>query len=163
MALTTFQSLAVVPLVQKGYSVKDAKREQNEGIVVLLAEDEGFLRRSVARILKRHGVCTVIEVKNGLEGLKVLRSGDLEIDVVLSDVCMPELSGCDFHRIATKEGLLGPNGPEWIQMSGGMSEVDRSYLHQACILLLEKPMGFDELLQAVFEAVARRRKRISEK
>jgi CheY-like chemotaxis protein len=59
---------------------------------VLVVEDEDAVRTSLRRILVRHGY-RVLEARNGVEALRVV-AGHLEtIDLVLTDVVMPEMNG----------------------------------------------------------------------
>jgi two-component system cell cycle sensor histidine kinase/response regulator CckA len=59
---------------------------------VLLAEDEPVVRRLVREILERSGY-TVLEAASGLEAFEVAdRQGD-RIDLVLTDIVMPDMSG----------------------------------------------------------------------
>ena len=62
------------------------------GDVVLLADDEAGIRTLVRTILEANGYI-VIEARNGLEGLAVCRTYAGRIDLLLSDVVMPELGG----------------------------------------------------------------------
>ncbi len=126
---------------------------------VLLVEDESLVRRAVARLLQSRGM-TVVTAEDGQEGYDRLQSGEVEFDVVLCDVNMPRLSGCQFHEAATRAGLLGPDGPEWLQMTGGlMSTADALYLRKATYPVLDKPMEPEELLKAVTAAAQRRNAR----
>jgi two-component system cell cycle sensor histidine kinase/response regulator CckA len=59
---------------------------------ILLVEDEEGLRALNARGLASRGY-TVLEAGNGLEAIDVLESQDGKIDIVVSDVVMPEMDG----------------------------------------------------------------------
>ena len=59
---------------------------------VLLVEDEVELRALNARGLKSRGY-TVIEAGNGVEALEELEKQGRQVDVVVSDVVMPEMDG----------------------------------------------------------------------
>jgi two-component system cell cycle sensor histidine kinase/response regulator CckA len=59
---------------------------------LLLVEDEAAVRASVRRLLEWHGY-TVVEAPNGAEALKVYDAYEGTIDLVLTDVIMPELGG----------------------------------------------------------------------
>ena len=70
--------------------------EQRVGAIgtetILLVEDETAVRTSVRRLLEWHGY-TVLEARNGVDGLRVYQSHSADIDLVLTDVVMPELGG----------------------------------------------------------------------
>jgi two-component system cell cycle sensor histidine kinase/response regulator CckA len=59
---------------------------------LLLVEDETAVRSSARRLLERHGY-TVIEARHGAEGLRIVEQGDQKIDLVLTDLVMPEMGG----------------------------------------------------------------------
>ncbi len=59
---------------------------------VLLVEDEAPVRSSVRRLLEWHGY-TVIEARNGAEALRLFETHEEAIDLVLTDVMMPEMGG----------------------------------------------------------------------
>jgi two-component system cell cycle sensor histidine kinase/response regulator CckA len=55
-------------------------------------EDEAAVRSSARRLLERHGY-TVIEARHGADGLRIVEQGDQKIDLVLTDLVMPEMGG----------------------------------------------------------------------
>ena len=57
---------------------------------VLIAEDEGLLRRLIERVLTKHG-CSVVLAQDGQEALRLLK--DHQIEVALIDVNMPGVCG----------------------------------------------------------------------
>ena len=59
---------------------------------VLIAEDEPVVRMLLQRLLKIWGYRT-LSASNGKQALEVAQEHDGEIDVLLSDVTMPEMSG----------------------------------------------------------------------
>jgi two-component system cell cycle sensor histidine kinase/response regulator CckA len=59
---------------------------------ILLVEDEEGLRSLNARGLRSRGY-TVVEASNGIEALEALEERDGAIDLVVSDVVMPEMDG----------------------------------------------------------------------
>ena len=67
-----------------------AKRDSSGRI--LLAEDEWRVRKVVCNVLKRSGY-TVLEAASGKEALEICREHKGQIDLLLTDVVMPEMSG----------------------------------------------------------------------
>ena len=59
---------------------------------ILLVEDEEGLRQLNARGLTSRGY-TVLEAGNGVEAIEVLEKSDGKVDLVVSDVVMPEMDG----------------------------------------------------------------------
>jgi CheY-like chemotaxis protein len=66
--------------------------------VVLLVEDDAAVRTVVGRIL-RSGGYVVIEASNGAEALRICENADLGIDLIITDVVMPEMGGREFGRL----------------------------------------------------------------
>jgi two-component system cell cycle sensor histidine kinase/response regulator CckA len=64
---------------------------------VLLVEDEEGLRGLNARGLTSRGY-TVLEAGNGVEAIEVLESHEGKIDLVVSDVVMPEMDGPTLYK-----------------------------------------------------------------
>ena len=61
---------------------------------VLLAEDSDVVRDVIARMLENVGL-TVLQASGGEEALALSRRGDVPIDLLLTDIVMPEMSGLE--------------------------------------------------------------------
>jgi len=95
-------------------------REKRQAVRVLYAEDSSFIRNSVARELKKHGYTTLHEVDNGkaaythiLNLKEKAKKSDKSIedllDIVLTDIEMPQMDGLTLCRRIKKElGLKLP-------------------------------------------------------
>ena len=69
---------------------------------LLLVEDEAPVRDSVRRLLEGHGY-KVIEAQNGVDALNIYESNRAAIDLVLTDVVMPEMGGNElFERLRAR-------------------------------------------------------------
>ena len=75
------------------------ERTGTEG--VLLAEDEETIRRLVGEVLTRSGY-KVFAGSNGDEALRLLQEHADEIDLLVTDVVMPGMSGPDLARAASR-------------------------------------------------------------
>ena len=69
--------------------------------VVLLVEDEDAIRRLARIILVKSGY-VVLEARNGREGLALCEAHQGPIDLLLTDVVMPELGGRELAQAALK-------------------------------------------------------------
>ncbi len=65
--------------------------------VVLVVEDEAVVRALARRVLERQGY-TVIEACDGRDGMRVAESFHGVIDLLVTDMVMPELGGADLYR-----------------------------------------------------------------
>jgi CheY-like chemotaxis protein len=67
------------------------------GATILLVEDEAPVRRLGRRVLESSGY-VVLEAASGEEGLRIAIDHDGALDLVLTDVVMPGLSGAEMVR-----------------------------------------------------------------
>jgi EAL domain-containing protein (putative c-di-GMP-specific phosphodiesterase class I)/ActR/RegA family two-component response regulator len=65
-------------------------------LVALVVEDDGFQRRTVARMLRELGATEVREARDGKEGLVSMQGAP--VDLVVCDLDMPEMDGMEFMR-----------------------------------------------------------------
>ena len=65
---------------------------------ILIADDSGTMRQVIKKVVKMSGVAVgdFFEAENGQKALQVLESE--WIDVILSDINMPEMDGMEFLR-----------------------------------------------------------------
>ena len=73
---------------------------------VLIVDDSPLARRFVRRVLELSGldVEQYLEAGNGLDAIKVLENGT--VDLVLTDINMPEMNGEDFIGWLNSHGRL---------------------------------------------------------
>lgn len=111
------------------------------GVVVLLAEDESVVRRLATRILTRKGY-TVLQGGNGVEALQTLEEFGGRIDLLITDMVMPEMGG---RELAEQVAKRQP-GVKVLYMSGYTAdEVFRQALPSARNRFLQKPFAPDDL------------------
>lgn len=117
---------------------------------ILVIDDDTAIRRSLRRILETHGH-EVREADNGSSALEKEASGD--IDLVITDVYMPEMDGIEF-LIRFRD--LFPDTPI-IAMSGGGYATKEFVLQDAGLIgateTLPKPLTVDGVLDAVGRAL----------
>jgi CheY-like chemotaxis protein len=111
------------------------------GDVVLLVDDEAGIRRLVRTILEANGY-VVIDACNGLEGLALCQTHAGRIDLLLSDIRMPELGGRELVQGALK---LRP-GLRILFMSGYNEVVDENAIAKGNGFL-QKPFTPSALVQ----------------
>jgi CheY-like chemotaxis protein len=68
---------------------------------ILVIEDENVVRHLACRGLRDHGY-DVVEARNGTQALRYIREHPQAVDLVISDVVMPEMGGRELgRRLAT--------------------------------------------------------------
>jgi PAS domain S-box-containing protein len=117
---------------------------------VLIAEDEPLLRGIVARSLREAGY-TILEAADGEEALALARKWDGPIDLVVTDVVMPRMSG---HTLGQQLRRDRP-GTRMLFISGfpDLEVVERG-LVAAGEPFLQKPFPPEALLRIVAEVMA---------
>jgi two-component system CheB/CheR fusion protein len=116
--------------------------------VVLLVEDEDLVRKLASRILEDRGY-VVLEARDGHEGLDVCESHPGKIDLLLSDVVMPELGGRD---LAERILAMRPD-IKVLFMSGHTQDVILKEGVKAGTPFLQKPFAPTELAHKVREVL----------
>jgi DNA-binding NtrC family response regulator len=118
---------------------------------ILLVDDDAGVRATLRTLLQRSGYET-LEASDGREGSRMLDG----VDLVITDLLMPEVDGVDLIGLIRKEGRTVPV----IAMSGGGRVDPRSYLEVARALgafaALSKPFDLDEMLATVHRALTSR-------
>ncbi len=114
--------------------------------VILVVDDEGPCRELFSRYLKSVGLRTLV-AKDGMHAVSIARRPGIHIDVVVSDLQMPGLSGLAFADLMAQ---LRPGLP-MVLISGGTDGTDpevRRRLDKSCIFLA-KPFRLEALARAV--------------
>jgi len=117
---------------------------------ILLVEDEEGLRALNARGLASRGY-TVLEAGNGLEAIDLLEKFDGQVDLVVSDVVMPEMDGPTLAR------ELRRRNPDLkiIFVSGYAEDAFQKHLpDHGQYAFLPKPFTLKQLVAAVKETLA---------
>ncbi|MBO3760659.1 response regulator [Ciceribacter sp. L1K22] len=115
--------------------------------IVLLVEDEEAVRRGGKRMLETRGY-TVHEAGSGVEALDIMEELDGKVDIVVSDVVMPEMDGPSLLRELRK------NYPDlkFIFVSGYAEDAfARNLPADAKFGFLPKPFSLKQLAVAVRE------------
>jgi two-component system, cell cycle sensor histidine kinase and response regulator CckA len=120
------------------------------GKTVLVVDDHESTRQTIARMLEAGGF-TVRTAKNAAEALERLSRESDEIDIVLSDVTMPGMSGIDLSYQIRE---TYPRLPVAI-VSGDVSELEKSIIGRADVPFIKKPFHAESLYSAVRDAMRR--------
>ncbi|MGI8618380.1 MAG: response regulator [Gemmatimonadaceae bacterium] len=120
------------------------------GQTILIADDEEPVRRVASRLLARNGY-EVREAANGAEALRMLSAANGEIDLLVSDIIMPEMGGLELaRRVATDFPSL-----PILLISGYSDSQELGQSIPPALDLLQKPFSGTELTAAVARCLAR--------
>jgi PAS domain S-box-containing protein len=116
---------------------------------ILLAEDEEGVRALVRQVLGRKGY-TVLEAKNGAEALRFTEQSATPVDLLLTDVVMPDMGGR-----ALAEALTSRYPEAKVLYISGYTDDDvlRNGVLQSECQFLHKPFSADDLLSKVLEVL----------
>ncbi|MFO1109879.1 MAG: PAS domain-containing protein [Bradyrhizobium sp.] len=139
------------PQAASGAAAEAAKPKQDltgQG-TILLVEDEDGLRSLNARGLRSRGY-SVIEAANGVEAIEALAEKDGAVDLVVSDVVMPEMDG----PTMLKEMRSKNPGIRIIFVSGYAEDAfEKSLPENQQFAFLPKPFTLAQLVAAVKETM----------
>ncbi len=117
---------------------------------VLLVEDEVEVRQFAVRALKRQGY-QVLEATDGVEALEIMAANEGEIDIVVSDVVMPEMDGPALFKELRKRNP----SIKVIFVSGYPNEAFRESMGSDNFAFLPKPFSLPQLAAKVKEELAK--------
>ena len=153
---TTFRIFLPRFIPEEGEKKSEEKQEQPQmadltgSASILLVEDEEAVRAFGARALVSRGY-TVHEAASGTEALEVMEETDGDIDLVVSDVVMPEMDG------PTLLGELRKIRPDLkiIFVSGYAEDAfEKNLPENEKFSFLPKPFTLKQLATAVKEALS---------
>jgi PAS domain S-box-containing protein len=136
---------AQVPLARSG----DDRRGHGE--TILLVEDEASLRGLTSRILARNGY-QVCAAGGGAEAIRLASDPARTIDLLLTDVIMPEMMG---NEVAERIGAIRPGLPALFMSGYAQPILDSQGVPEARYDILEKPWTEAVLLSRVRNALSR--------
>jgi two-component system, cell cycle sensor histidine kinase and response regulator CckA len=117
-------------------------------VAVLVVDDDASVRRVVTRIL--HGAGYVVhEAIDGAEGLRAARSHKETLQLIVSDVRMPQLDGRAMERALREDGVMTP-----VLFMSGFDASTVTSRGDMVSTLLHKPFSSDELLRRVRSVLA---------
>ena len=120
-----------------------AEESNGSGETILVVEDEDAVRRLVVRILTREGY-SVLEAPDGAGALEAWAEHQGDIDLVLTDVVMPGMSGKELaERLEVKP----------VFMSGYTDDVMLRHGVEG-VRLVQKPFDAPTLVAAIRDAIA---------
>ena len=72
--------------------------EELKQLSCLIVDDDSFMLSTLSLLLKQFGVKQVFQADNAQDGLKLIANRNIHIDIVISDLNMPEMDGFQATR-----------------------------------------------------------------
>jgi CheY-like chemotaxis protein len=146
-AIVTLPASARQPAPATRPPIEPRRSAVDEAIV--LVEDAERVRRLLARVLEDAGH-KVFQAADGRAGLDLCRLHDGKIELLVTDVIMPEMSGPELVKSLTDMKHM----PRVLFLSGYTGdELQRQGIDQAQYHFLQKPFLGDALLKKVREVL----------
>jgi len=119
-----------------------------EPATILLVEDEDTVRKVIQRLLHKLGY-RVLAARDAEEAIEIFRTRDHELDLVLTDVVMPGLTGVEMAEVLKEQR---PD-MKFLFTSGYTSKELGSSPEAPPEPFLPKPFSMDELSRSVRSAL----------
>ena len=152
---TTFR--VYLPIVERPVSPRKAPKFPSPvttgSETVLLAEDQSSIRSVLREFLESKGY-QVLEAQNGGEALDLAEHHPGSIDVLVTDVIMPQIRGLELGKRVTE---LHPD--ICVIFMSGYSEdalLENRLLSQQNVTLIQKPFDPEDLAQKIRESLSER-------
>ncbi|MEW6080047.1 MAG: response regulator [Thermodesulfobacteriota bacterium] len=118
--------------------------------VILVVDDEEMVLKSCERLLKRLNY-HVLTAQNGLAAMDIYRERGQNVDLVMLDMLMPEMSGgVIFERL--KE--MNPDIKVLLSSGYSLNEQARDILSRGCRGFIQKPFDVGELSKKITEIIS---------
>jgi two-component system chemotaxis response regulator CheY len=119
---------------------------------VLVVDDFATMRKIVRNVLKQISIENVVEAENGKHALNVLKNE--EVDLIISDWMMPEMSGIEFLKVC-KEDDEKKKIPFIMVTAEGQKDSVMEAIKSGVDNYLVKPFTPEKLKDAIDKACAR--------
>jgi len=137
-----------LPRVKDGAPTPVSTKSAKGSETILLVDDEEGVRKLVFAVLKSNGY-DVVEAANGNSALAAYEKNGHKIDMVLTDVVMPQMSGFELGKQLQERApalkILYMSGYRDNAIGAGATDTPRAFLH--------KPFTPDVLLAKVREVL----------
>lgn len=77
---------------------------------ILIVDDSSTMRKIISRSLRQAGlpVDDILEAGDGIEGINALQSSGKTVNLILSDINMPNMDGLEFVKAVRANGYTMP-------------------------------------------------------
>lgn len=96
--------------------------------------------------------CRIITAVNGRDALTLFQSPQNNIDLVISDIVMPEMGGLELYQTLQE---IAPDLKIIITTGYPLDERSQSLLEQEAVAWVQKPYEVGEIVRKIEEALAR--------
>ncbi len=149
-ALASSEKAAPAEVVPKPAGEPPLPRGTNR--TLLLVEDQAEVRQFIAGVLVEGGY-RVLQAANGRKALELYEGNCAQLDLLLTDVMMPGMTGPELARLITDRGRRANPLPVLFISGYAQGKLDSSLPSMEAAPILEKPFSPEKLLEKVREIV----------
>jgi two-component system chemotaxis sensor kinase CheA len=138
--------------IKKSKSIKSSTSTNTNMINVLVVDDSSTDRKIMKRLLSSSGWINCIEVTNPHDAITAVQ--DLKVDLLITDIMMPDIDGFELSRILRERGFDKPI----IAVSGrGEAAAGQKAKISGIDAFMTKPINLQEMLNKIDELVGANR------
>ena len=120
-----------------------------ENKTILIVEDDPICRESLKDLFEMEDF-NCLEAGSGFEAVEILNANRGKVDLVVSDIRMPNGNGIQLLMEVKK---MDPDLPPVILITGFSTQEDDSLVEKGAECVLNKPIDFDILFKEVEKAI----------
>jgi two-component system cell cycle sensor histidine kinase/response regulator CckA len=139
-------------LIMNGTGIEEGRA------TLLVVEDDEITRTAVSETLRAHHY-NVMTAPNGQEAIKMIESHKEEINLILSDIVMPGISG---ETLCRQMQVHHPEIEVMIMTGYPMEQSTRELFEKSGVTWLAKPIHSQALVKAVQKALSSQRSKVAE-
>lgn len=118
---------------------------------ILIVEDEEIVRKLIHSALEESGY-QIIEARSGVEAIDLFKKENVKVDLIMTDIVMPEMSGFELYKNLSKI-LARP--PRFLFTSGYLDdERIKNVSFDISQNFIAKPFWVNELIQKIHEILS---------
>ncbi|RAU23328.1 hypothetical protein CU669_04120 [Paramagnetospirillum kuznetsovii] len=120
------------------------------GLHVLIIDDQEVMRTIIKKLLTKASPSQISEASDGVKALDMLRSGELEPDIIICDLHMDNMGGIDFLRtLRGDKANINSRKPVLILTSDKSDEAHEITRQVGASKVLTKPISADDLIRQI--------------
>ncbi|MBF0560561.1 MAG: response regulator [Alphaproteobacteria bacterium] len=120
---------------------------------IMIVENHDMMRNLIKKLLAKAPISRITEATNGLNALELLKSGDVEPDVIISDLFMDHMNGDDFVRVLRADvASHSSRTPVLILTAEKSPAMHEAILMAGASMVATKPITGTDLIKCLFTA-----------
>lgn len=131
-------------------SVTAAHTDSTLDKAILIVEDDLGVRDALDSILRSLGYQHILLAEDGRSALRIVRHAASTVDLVISDIVMPEMGGLELHQVLREEFPF----IKMILSTGYPLDDDGQLLRAGIVDWVQKPFTIEEIAGKVRKALA---------